>query len=142
MARKNFLYGLIFLTIFFSGASFLAQQKEEYEFYGKHFMVSYKECDKVALTNIPALMEVFKKAVNASHATILNYNFYEFPGNGLTASFLLSESHATIHTYPEHGACFVDLFTCGHTCTWEGFDAILHAYLKPGRSDKEVIIRQ
>lgn len=25
----------------------------------------------------------------------------------------ISESHLTIHTWPEHGAALIDLFTCG-----------------------------
>jgi ornithine decarboxylase len=27
---------------------------------------------------------------------------------------LLAESHASVHTYPERGSVFVDVFTCGH----------------------------
>ena len=44
---------------------------------------------------------------------------------------LLSESHASIHTYPEHGGCFVDFFTCGTTCKPENFDKYMQNYLKP-----------
>jgi S-adenosylmethionine/arginine decarboxylase-like enzyme len=36
--------------------------------------------------------------------------------NGLTGCFILSESHLTFHTYPEHKGCFFDLFTCGTRC--------------------------
>ena len=35
------------------------------------------------------------------------------PGGGFTGLFLLSESHASVHTYPEHGYAAVDLFSCG-----------------------------
>lgn len=80
-------------------------------------------------------------AIDASGATILSYHVEKFEGGGVTASFLLSESHASIHTYPEHGGCFIDLFTCGDTCHWEPFDKILAAYLEPADKHTSVIER-
>ncbi len=112
-----------------------------YEFYGRHFVASYKNCDSEALQRIPFLMKVFEKAVQSSGATILKYDCIEFPGNGVTAYFVLSESHASIHTYPEHNSCFVDLFTCGYSCSHENFDRILESYLKPKDTDKHLYIR-
>ncbi len=114
---------------------------ETHEFYGRHFVASYKECDVNALTDISALMKVLTDAVNSSGATILQQAHETFPGNGMTAFFVLSESHASIHTYPEHNACFVDLFTCGHNCSYEKFDEILRTYLKASIVDKQVHIR-
>ncbi len=29
--------------------------------------------------------------------------------------YLLSESHFSIHTWPEHGACAIDFYHCGET---------------------------
>ena len=104
---------------------------EVYEFRGKHFLASYLECDQEALANVEGMMRAMDLAVGACGATILNKNSYVFPPNGLTLVYLLSESHASIHTYPECRACFVDLFTCGDHCTPQGFDAVLRAYLHP-----------
>ncbi|MBI3508880.1 MAG: S-adenosylmethionine decarboxylase, partial [Chlamydiia bacterium] len=70
-------------------------------------------------------------AVQQSGATVLDSARYVFTPNALTMVYLLSESHASIHTYPEYNACFVDLFTCGNKCSAERFDAALRAYLKP-----------
>jgi S-adenosylmethionine/arginine decarboxylase-like enzyme len=39
-----------------------------------------------------------------------------FWASGFTGCFILSESHLTFHTYPEHEGCFFDLFTCGTRC--------------------------
>jgi S-adenosylmethionine decarboxylase proenzyme len=36
-----------------------------------------------------------------------------FVPQGVTVLALLSESHASLHTYPEVGAVFLDVFTCG-----------------------------
>lgn len=112
-----------------------------YEFYGKHFVASYKECDVQALTDTTKLVEVLEKAVIASGATILHSDTRLFDGGGCTAVFVLSESHASIHTYPEHKAVFIDLFTCGTHCTYERFAQILEEYLKPNTIEKQVLIR-
>ena len=108
------------------------ETKEEiYEFTGRHLVANYFECDHEALIQATDLIEVMKRAVEASGATLLESSQYIFPGSGMTAAMLLSESHASIHTYPEHGACFVDLFTCGDKCSAAKFDAAIREYLKP-----------
>ena len=106
---------------------------EEYLFCGKHFIASYLDCDVVAIKDNEGLKNVLLAAAKASKATVLDYVDYEFTPHGLTMAILLSESHATIHTYPEHRACFVDLFTCGENCSSELFDEVMRAYLKPAR---------
>ncbi len=114
---------------------------EEYAFRGKHLLASYYECDFETLTNIENLQEEFLGAIEASGATILSYIDHRFESDGLTLVVLLSESHASLHTYPEHRACFIDLFTCGDKCSAETFDKQLQAYLKPKHFTKELIER-
>lgn len=114
---------------------------DDYQFRGKHFIANYTECEGEALRNVERLQEIMREAVKESGAQILNDSSYVFPGDGLTMALLLSESHAAIHTYPEHNACFVDLFTCGDHCHHEPFDRVLREYLKPGAVQSKVLIR-
>ncbi|MBM3201552.1 MAG: adenosylmethionine decarboxylase [Chlamydiae bacterium] len=114
---------------------------EDYKFEGNHFFASYLDCDDQALFYSEEMLRVMDSAVEASGATILGKVHHFFDPNGLTVVYLLSESHASIHTYPEHKACFVDLFTCGNHCTSEGFDRVLKDYLKPKKISKEHFIR-
>jgi len=114
---------------------------EEYRFAGRHFLGSYLSCDASAMTDVDSLIDAMDRAVVASGATILNKTPYIFPPNGLTIVYTLSESHASIHTYPEHGSCFVDLFTCGDHCSSEKFHEVLSAYLKPAQIDARLLIR-
>jgi S-adenosylmethionine decarboxylase len=52
-------------------------------------------------------------AINAG-ATILNSHVHHFgEGQGVTAVIALSESHITIHTWPEHRYSAIDVFMCG-----------------------------
>lgn len=114
---------------------------EEYKFAGKHFLCSYLECDEDAVKDVQQLIQVMDQAVHASGATILASTPYIFPPNGVTIVYTLSESHASIHTYPEHGSCFVDLFTCGDNCSSEKFHEVLSAYLKPKKIDAHLFTR-
>lgn len=126
------------LLVIFFGSHLKA---EEFQFIGKHFLASYKECDAEALTNLDNLKEALTKAAESSGAHILDSVDYIFAPDGLTMVILLSESHASIHTYPEHNACFVDLFTCGDSCSSDAFDKVLQAYLKPQKVDSKTINR-
>lgn len=116
-------------------------QEQKYQFVGVHFVASYMECDHASLTNLKELKEAMTKAVKASGATILNMVDYVFEPDGYTSAYALSESHATIHTYPEFDSCFVDLFTCGNNCSHERFDQSLREYLHPVKVDAQVISR-
>lgn len=122
-------------------ASVTFAEEQSYQFRGVHFLVSYCDCDREALTDLENLKSAMSEAVELSGATILSSSSWVFPLDGLTMVFLLSESHASIHTYPEHGACFVDLFTCGEHCSAEKFDAAMRAYLKPKAVTDRTLIR-
>lgn len=114
---------------------------EEFEFVGRHLLASYVGCDAAALADEIGLVAAMKAAVKASGATLISSIQHSFTPSGMTAVMLLSESHASIHTYPEHQACFVDLFTCGRGCSAERFDAEMCQYLKPTRADRRTIVR-
>ena len=68
-------------------------------------------------------------ALEAIGATVLNIHIARFEGKegqdaGFSLNFSLSESHATVHTWPEHLGASMDIYTCGNcdpeTC-WEIF---------------------
>jgi S-adenosylmethionine decarboxylase proenzyme len=130
---RYFLIAVVFTSHFLSGA--------DHMFRGRHFIASYLDCDLRSLSDLDGLMQAMDAAVRASGATVLDRLPYIFPPNGLTIVYLLSESHASLHTYPEHGACFVDLFTCGDHCCAEKFDEALRAYLQPQCIQAQLLLR-
>jgi len=127
----------LFMLVF----PYLSADEEVHEFRGKHLVADYLDCDAEAIADEQALMKVMLAAVEKCGAQVLSHNSFVFPGHGLTMTILLSESHASIHTYPEHGKCFVDLFTCGDKCNNQVFDEVLRAYLKPKRVADMVLVR-
>jgi S-adenosylmethionine decarboxylase len=129
------------VMLLLASAFLFADEQEVFEFKGSHFLASYMGCDMAALTDIAALTNAMEEAAKASGATILKTSSHVFPPNGLTMVILLSESHASIHTYPEFNACFVDLFTCGTRCSAEKFHEVLLTYLKPSQVCEKMLLR-
>jgi S-adenosylmethionine decarboxylase proenzyme len=117
------------------------QSEETYLFTGIHYMASFQECDHDALCTLDQLKQVMMEACIKSGATILSYNDHVFPPDGYTLVILLSESHASIHTYPECNACYVDLFTCGTRCDAAKFERVLKSYLNPKVVNEDVFVR-
>lgn len=109
-------------------------------FWGRHFFASYNDCNFERLTNA-TLLDVMREAIKASGATIISDEIHSFNNGGMTAVFLLKESHASVHTYPEHKACFVDLFTCGQDTQTEVFDREMRDYLEPASVDSRIFLR-
>lgn len=113
----------------------------DYSFTGSHFFASYYECNFERLDDLEQLRLAMYEAAAASGATVLKHSEHQFTPQGITMVLLLSESHASIHTYPETGACFVDLFTCGNNCCAEKFDKVLREYLQPKRIKSSLVKR-
>ena len=118
-----------------------AASAETFEFVGRHFLASYLGCDPRRLRDLAGLKAAFERAAAASGATLMGSSDHVYPPHGYTLVCLLAESHASIHTYPEHNACFVDLFTCGLRCRPEPFDAVLRDYLRPAHRHARSLIR-
>lgn len=53
--------------------------------------------------------------------TILGSIKHDFPGGGFSGLLLLGESHAAIHTWPEHSAAWIELATCGDPVALDEF---------------------
>ncbi len=128
--------------VLISAIFLLYSQEEVHEFKGHHFVASYSGCNHEALSDVETLKKVMLMAVETCGATVLDAVDYVFHPDGLTMVILLSESHASIHTYPEYDACFVDLFTCGDKCSAEKFDLALREYLHPKQIAQKMLLRQ
>ena len=62
------------------------------------------------------IKEALTQAAKESGATLISITSHKFNPQGVTALALLSESHISIHTWPERGYAAIDAFTCGsHT---------------------------
>ena len=82
---------------------------------GRHVLLDLYEVHDERLTDAAALESLFVRLLDACGFHRLAVRSHQFPGAGAGATViaLLSESHATIHTYPEYAYAAVDVFSCG-----------------------------
>jgi S-adenosylmethionine decarboxylase proenzyme len=82
---------------------------------GEHYICDLSGCNQELLMDSDRAYALFATAVRESGLTVLDEGFYKFSPYGFTGFLLLSESHASLHAWPEYGYCAVDLFTCNLT---------------------------
>ncbi|MBH0775142.1 adenosylmethionine decarboxylase [Nocardia bovistercoris] len=83
------------------------------EFTGWHVLAEFGGVDAALCDDLERLESALRESLIAAGVTICDVVHKKFDPQGVTVLALLSESHASIHTYPESGDIFVDVFTCG-----------------------------
>ena len=92
---------------------------------GKHYLLNLYGCKFDILNNEVYLRNLIKLAAETTGATVLQTISHKFEPYGVTAMCLLSESHISIHTWPEKGEAEVDIFTCGDAEPRIGCDVLI-----------------
>lgn len=82
---------------------------------GKHCFTEAYNCDRELLDDEEFLKTQIIEAINKTKLTLLEISSHKFSPQGVTIVALLSESHISIHTWPENGSAALDVFTCGDT---------------------------
>lgn len=84
-----------------------------YGTFGRHIIADLGGCSRIRLGSVSIVKEIMEEAVLRSGATIINSHFHKFSPEGVSGIILLSESHASIHTWPDKGYASIDIYTCG-----------------------------
>ncbi|WP_041083100.1 adenosylmethionine decarboxylase [Thermotoga profunda] len=96
---------------------------------GRHLIAEFYDCDQKALDDVVLVEQKMKDAAIVAGATIVGSSFHRFLPYGVSGVVVISESHLTIHTWPEYGYAAIDLFTCGEdTNPWRAFDYLKEAF--------------
>ncbi len=82
-------------------------------FAGRHVLAELTGVDPDLLDDEPALTTAMGVALTEAGATVLRVVANRFEPHGVTVLAMLAESHASLHTWPEHNSAFLDVFTCG-----------------------------
>ena len=80
---------------------------------GRHIIIDFHDCNQQALDNPELLEQALLVAAKNMWATVISSHFHPFEPQGATGVVVLSESHISIHSWPEHGYAAVDIFACG-----------------------------
>jgi len=80
---------------------------------GKHMICDIQNISNIELlNNTDKLKEMMKEICYKYNYKILEEVDYNFTPEGCTILFLLSESHMSIHTFPEKQHIAFDIYTC------------------------------
>jgi S-adenosylmethionine decarboxylase len=80
---------------------------------GKHMICDIKNIKNKNLLNSPIrLTNLLDNICSTYDYKILNKIQHKFQPQGFTTLYLLSESHISIHTFPEKQYAAIDIYTC------------------------------
>lgn len=113
----------------------------EYSTFGRHVAVDTWGVDFEKLNNAEWLQSQLVEAAEASGACVLSVQAKQFEPQGATVLVLLSESHLSIHTYPEKGFAAIDCYTCGETVDPQVAIDYLVDVLQPEKTHAKKLIR-
>ena len=107
---------------------------------GRHILVEYYDCNEDILKDVDKIEQSMINAAKESNATIIESVFHQFNPWGVSGAVIISESHLTIHTWPEYSYAAVDFFTCGDIDCDTGID-LLKQLLKSKKYEVKKILR-
>lgn len=80
---------------------------------GKHIIAEVYFEDPNILNDDKRLVKAMEEASVKGGMTVITSSSHKFTPHGATAIVMLSESHVSIHTWPEYGYAALDIYTCG-----------------------------
>jgi S-adenosylmethionine decarboxylase len=84
-----------------------------YGTFGRHVIAELKEAQPGILNDAQLVANALIDASVEAGATVMAHEVVEFQPQGCSVVVVLSESHVTIHTFPEHRYASFDAYTCG-----------------------------
>ena len=79
----------------------------------RHVLAEFYGCPHHLLNDAKFIEQGMCKAALEAGAEIREVAFHRFSPQGVSGVVIISESHLSIHTWPELGYAAVDVFTCG-----------------------------
>ncbi|MGI5131140.1 adenosylmethionine decarboxylase [Pseudonocardia sp. CA-107938] len=108
---------------------------------GRHVLAELSGVDADLLDDAATLRTLLTDALVAAGARVLQVVDERFHPQGATVVAVLAESHASLHTWPEHGRAHVDVYTCGDSADPVKAVHLLAGSLHAGQVHVEVVER-
>ena len=80
---------------------------------GISLLLDLHHCRSSALSNEDILEQLFAAALQFAGFEAVDHLMHRFPNQGTTFIYVLSQSHAMLHTWPESGFVSIDVYSCG-----------------------------
>jgi len=108
---------------------------------GEHWIIEFYDCPADILDDLDLLRAALNDACETAQLTVLQLAEHAFTPQGVTMLGLLSESHMSIHTWPEEGYAAIDIFTCGDKELLNSALEGLLAVFKPQKHELQIVRR-
>ncbi len=108
---------------------------------GHHLILDLFGVDRKLLDDEEEIMRILKEVSEKCGMRIIKGAYHKFTPQGVTAFYILAESHISIHTWPEYGDAAVDVYYCGDKKQVEKAGELLVEYFKPKRVIKRFFER-
>lgn len=80
---------------------------------GRHVIAELWGCPPENLNDMHSIERIMVNAALEAGAEVREVAFHKFAPQGVSGVVIISESHLTIHSFPEHGYASIDVYTCG-----------------------------
>jgi S-adenosylmethionine decarboxylase len=108
---------------------------------GIHIIAEFQGVDPRKISRVEDVQRILDRVVTKSGLHVVSSSFHQFEPLGVSVVYLLSESHLSVHTWPEHGYIALDIFTCGNDePALKAFELLLEEF-KPKSVRKQIIRR-
>jgi len=87
--------------------------KKTHRSIGHHYIVEASGCDPKIISSVEKVQQILVKAAEIAGAHVWSISVNRFPPNGVSGVVVISESHISIHTWPEYRYGALDFYTCG-----------------------------
>lgn len=87
---------------------------------GTEWLIDAAECDAAKLRDEILLRGLVDRVIADLGLKVIDSIWHSFPdAGGITGMAMLTESHLTCHTYPEHGTATFNLYCCRTRPEWD-----------------------
>jgi len=115
---------------------FVTCSKTGDQFAGRHILADFWDVEQMG--DVDFIKEAIEESARKAGATILHSYYHPFgKGMGVSGVTVLSESHISIHTWPERNFASLDIFMCGSCDPQDALD-YLQKILNPSSVDQSL----
>ncbi len=108
---------------------------------GIHIIAEFLQVSVKKISKVEQIREILDRVLAKSGLKVISSSFHQFEPYGVSAVYLLQESHLSVHTWPEYGYVALDIFSCGpEENALKAFEFLVEEF-KPGIIEKQIIRR-
>ena len=103
---------------------------------GHHYIVEGSGCNSEVISRVEQVEQIMVRAAELADVQVWAISFHRFSPDGVSGVVVISESHLSVHTWPELGYVALDIYTCGEQAKPEA--AVQHALKAFGAANMHI----